>query len=141
LTDLIDFHFEDIAHPSFFDDVKAILWIDKIVEKYNSKIIGINYIFCSDEYLLDINKTHLNHDYYTDIITFPYREGKEIESDIFISLDRVADNAQAYGVTYEQELLRVIAHGVLHLVGFKDKSSDDEKAMRIAEDEAIALYN
>jgi len=106
-------------------------------EQIEFQLPPISYIFCSDEYLLDINKTYLDHDYYTDIITFPYKQGKEIESDIFISIDRIKENAQSYGVTFDDELLRVIAHGVLHMVGYGDKTDEQQIEMTKMENQAL----
>lgn len=115
-------------------------WLDKITEHYQVEIEGLNYIFCSDAYLLDINRTYLDHDYYTDIITFPYKQGKTIQSDIYISIDRVKDNAQEEGVAFNTELLRVMAHGLLHLIGYDDKSEEKAIDMRKQEDHCISLF-
>ncbi len=90
----------------------------------------INFIYCSDEYLLELNKSSLNHDYYTDIITFDYCEGKEVSGDLFISIDRVRENANEMNLTFEDELHRVMIHGVLHLCGYKDKTKKDAETMR-----------
>lgn len=114
-------------------------WIKKVVELHQGSITEINYIFCDDEYLLKINKQYLDHDYYTDIITFDNSIGKKLESDIFISVDRVGDNAKELSIEFKQELHRVIIHGILHLLGYKDKSPEEEKQMRKLEDEALAL--
>ena len=114
-------------------------WIQKVVELHQGSITEINYIFCDDEYLLEINKQYLDHDYYTDIITFDNSIGKKLESDIFISVDRVGDNAKELSIEFKQELHRVIIHGILHLLGYKDKSPEEEKQMRKLEDEALAL--
>lgn len=134
----IQFIDEDVEIPSFLnEDTKS--WLNNLSRLYNSSINHISYIFVSDEFLLDINRTYLQHDDYTDIITFPYKQGKEIESDIFISVDRVKENAETFEVSYEKEMLRVMAHGLLHLTGLKDKSVEEEKAMRKAEDEALAM--
>jgi rRNA maturation RNase YbeY len=101
----------------------------------------LNYIFCSDEYLLQINKDYLQHDYYTDIITFDLsEEKKKIIGEIYISLDRIRDNAQSLGTSIKEESLRVIFHGALHLCGYKDKRPADKKIMRRKEDEYIAIY-
>lgn len=116
-------------------------WIAQVAQNEGCKTGAINYIFCSDEHLLSVNKQYLNHDYYTDIITFDYTEDKRLAGDIFISVDRVADNAQTYKTTFERELYRVLIHGVLHLAGYKDKSKADEKLMRKKEDEALSLVN
>ncbi|MFN8417202.1 MAG: rRNA maturation RNase YbeY [Cytophagaceae bacterium] len=115
-------------------------WLKKVAKKEGFSIVGLNYIFCSDEYLLQINKDFLDHDYYTDIITFDQSEVKgKIEGDIFISIDRVKDNAKTEGSTFKQELHRVLAHGVLHLTGYKDKTPKDAKKMRVKEEEALKL--
>ena len=115
-------------------------WIEKIVSLHEGGIAEIVYIFCSDERLLEINKSSLSHDYYTDIITFPYKQGTEIESDIFISVDRVRENAKQFDTAFETELLRVIAHGLLHLTGYADKTEDEKSVMRKQEEEAIELF-
>lgn len=105
-------------------------WIVAILKKYNQKIDFINFIFCNDEYLYQINKERLNHDTYTDIITFQYNEKTEaLESDIYISIDRIKENSETYKVSFENELKRVLAHGVLHLFGFKDKTTKEQKEM------------
>jgi rRNA maturation RNase YbeY len=112
--------------------------LKKVAKKEGYSIVGLNYIFCSDEYLLQINKDFLEHDYYTDIITFDQSEVKgKIEGDIFISIDRVKDNAKTVGSTFTQELHRVLAHGLLHLTGYKDKTPKDAKKMRAKEEEAL----
>jgi rRNA maturation RNase YbeY len=138
---LIDFHEEDRFLPKSLTTTKIRDWIESLTSSYGSKIERLDYIFCSDEYLIKINKEYLDHDDYTDIITFPYQEGKTIESDIFISLDRVMENAQMLEIKYEHELLRVLAHGLLHLIGFKDKSAEDVIKMRKAEDDAILSFD
>jgi len=95
----------------------------------------------SDEELLSINKKHLEHDYYTDIITFDYSRGNKISGELYVSLERVEENALALGLRYESELRRVVAHGILHLIGFKDKTEEEEKAMRSKEDEVLAYID
>lgn len=117
-----------------------INWLDKIIKIEKHKTGDISYIFCSDKYLLKINKSYLNHDFYTDIITFDYSENKSVSGDIFISIDRVKENAKHFGVSFQNELLRVIAHGVLHLCGHKDKTKAQEKQMRAKEDYYLSLY-
>jgi probable rRNA maturation factor len=105
--------------------------VKNIFAKENKSYKIINYIFCSDEYLLEINKSVLNHDYYTDIITFPLHETeKQVEAEIYISIDRVKENATIHNTLFKQELTRVIAHGALHLCGYKDKTQKDIKLMR-----------
>jgi rRNA maturation RNase YbeY len=116
-------------------------WIGAIIKSESKSLGEINYIFCDDDYLLDINIKHLNHDYYTDIITFNYCEGDLISGDLFISSDRVKDNAQTYQVSFEEELLRVMSHGVLHLIGYNDKSEAEELIMRKKEDEKIKMFH
>ena len=115
-------------------------WIHLTIEKYHKKAGAISYIFCSDEEILKINKQYLNHDYYTDIITFDYSENGVVSGDLFISLDTVKSNSEKFGTIYEEELHRVMIHGVLHLCGFKDKTSADEKIMRKKEDEALEIF-
>ncbi|MDR1368912.1 MAG: rRNA maturation RNase YbeY [Dysgonamonadaceae bacterium] len=116
-------------------------WVKSVLTVYQKKPGGIAYIFCSDEKILEVNKQYLQHDYYTDIITFDYSEGNVVSGDIFISLDTVKSNSEKYNTTYDEELHRVIIHGILHLCGFKDKSSEDEKLMRAAEDKALDLLS
>ena len=135
----ISFHYEEVTYR-LPDETAVSMWMHGLVTEAGSVVSSISYIFCSDEYLLQINKDHLDHDYYTDIITFPYRQGKLIESDIFISIDRVRDNASDQKVPFETELLRVMAHGVLHLLGYKDKTDTEAIRMRAAEDRAIGQY-
>lgn len=105
------------------------------------KIVGnLNYVFCSDEFLLELNQKHLNHNTLTDIITFDYTEGITLNSDIFISIERVLENAKSFNVNFENELLRVMIHGVLHLCGYKDKKKEDAQKMRLKENFYIRLY-
>jgi rRNA maturation RNase YbeY len=136
----IEFFEEDISLPENFQIAHTITWLETIAKHHQVEIKELNYIFCSDDYLLEINKTHLNHDYYTDIITFPYGDHKKISGDIFISLDRVNDNALQFKVEKDEELKRVISHGLLHLIGFKDKTEEEAKVMREKENEAIEMY-
>lgn len=132
----------------FFEDTNELSLQQSEIEKNIEKLIDtegkmpgdISYIFCSDDYLLEINKQYLNHDYYTDVITFDYCEDGVISGDIFISVDTIKSNAQEYSVTFEKELQRVMIHGVLHLVGYKDKQEDDQKVMRSKEDEYLKLF-
>lgn len=112
-------------------------WIKSVVEKRGMKVGEISYIFCKDEYLLNINKTYLNHDYFTDIISFDYSDKDKVAGDLFISIDRVLDNSKSLNQEFEQELYRVIIHGVLHLLGLKDKTEKEEKEMRKAEEECL----
>ena len=104
--------------------------------------LRLNYVFCNDAFLLNINQQFLNHDTYTDIITFPLSESeKEIEAEIYISLERIGENANKHKVTFEEELQRVMFHGVLHLLGFKDKSAEDKKKMRSLENQWIEAFH
>lgn len=120
---------------------KVKTWVNQCITA-QQKITGeINYIFCSDEYLRGINMQYLNHDYYTDIITFNYNENKTINGDIYISLDRVRDNAVSYKVNFHTELQRVVIHGILHLLGLKDSTPKQKENMRKAEDACIEKYN
>ncbi len=116
-------------------------WLDKVAKTEDFVTGELNYIFCDDSYLLTINKNYLNHDTYTDIISFDYVEGSLINGDIFISTERVEENAQNFGVTFDEELRRVMAHGILHLMGYKDKSAPDKEIMRKKEDEKIKLFH
>lgn len=115
-------------------------WLRSIANLYDYSLTDVQYIFCSDEYLLNVNRDFLQHDYYTDIITFDLSEKKgEILSEIYISIDRVKDNAKTYNVPFYEELHRVLAHGILHLCGLKDKTAKQEKEMRSAENQALQL--
>ena len=116
--------------------------IASLLKKEGVKSSHIQYIFCSDEYLLDINKQFLQHDYYTDIITFDLSDNASIllEGEIYISIDRVKDNAKSQQTDWKEELKRVLYHGVLHLCGYKDKTPKDEKQMRAKEDEYLKLF-
>jgi len=125
----------------FFEDVKKIdlevsndkQWILNCIKKYKKITGSINFIFCSDTYLLEINRKYLNHNYYTDIITFDYCEGDVINGDIYISIDRVEDNSKKFNSVFSIELHRVMIHGVLHLVGLKDSTEEEKLVMRNAE--------
>jgi probable rRNA maturation factor len=114
-------------------------WIKSVAADYAKKIANINYVFCSDERILEVNKQFLHHDYFTDIITFDYSENNCIAGDIFISLDTVKSNADEFGVSYEQELHRIIIHGILHLCGQDDKSP--ELRIEMTRKENLALAN
>lgn len=121
--------------------LKIKRWIKQVVENYGYKLGEVSYVFCSDERILEVNKQYLSHDFYTDIITFDYVERERVSGDIFISIDRVEENAQDFNVSFQQELLRVIIHGVLHLLGFEDHSQEEQQLMRQKENEAIALWD
>ncbi len=123
----------DVEVPSFKVE-PFVFWINSVVEEEGYGVGEITFVFCSDDYLLEMNRKHLDHDYYTDIITFDYVEGDVVSGDLFISLDRIGDNASLLNVQYEEELLRVCVHGVLHLCGYQDKSDNEEQVMRTKED-------
>ncbi|MBU3660829.1 MAG: rRNA maturation RNase YbeY [Flavobacteriales bacterium] len=129
---MIEFEFIDIEIPEFKPEFFVSSLSDLIVSEGFSEG-DITVVFVTDEYLLDMNKTHLDHDYYTDIITFDYTESNFISGDLFISYDRVLENARDFNVSSFNELSRVVFHGVLHLCGYKDKSEEDEKLMRAKE--------
>lgn len=118
-----------------------LLWINKIIDSEGFTSEDINYIFCDDAYLHKINVIYLEHDTYTDIITFDYSENGVLQSDIYISVERVVENASIYEVSFEQELLRVMAHGILHLCGYKDKTEEDSKKMRSKEEEKMKMFH
>ena len=129
---MINFHYETNFE---LPNEKAIaLWISNAIAEENAKEGEINYVFCSDDYLHKINVEYLNHDTLTDIISFDYSVGKELHGDIYISVDRVKENASEFKVSFEEELARVVIHGILHYCGYKDKSLEDAKLMRAKED-------
>lgn len=137
---LVSFHSEDIDFK--LEQETAIqTWIKAVIEQQEAKLVGLSYIFCSDAYLHNINVEYLNHDTLTDIITFPYLSPPDVEGDIFISVDRVRENAQTFQVPFEQELRRVIIHGVLHLCGQGDKTEQEAAQMRQKENEALVMFS
>ncbi len=137
-TPSIDFHAEDVDYP-LTDEALLRQWIEKVIEGAGCHLVQLNYIFCSDEYLYRLNVEYLDHDTYTDIITFPYAEPPAVHGDLFISVERVRDNARELGVPFEDELHRVMIHGVWHLCGQGDKTEAEAQAMRQREDEALQL--
>ena len=121
--------------------LKVSGWLKNIAVSEGYKVGELNYIFCSDDYLLEINKQYLDHDYYTDIITFDNsEEDGKLEGDIYVSIDRVKENADHIGVSFDIELRRVLVHGLLHLIGFNDSDEDLKQQMRAKEDECLLLY-
>lgn len=122
------------------EDATAI-WLSNVIESEKKKEGEINYIFCDDEYLHKINLEYLNHDTLTDIISFDYTMGNELNGDIFVSVERVKDNALDFKVSFEEELRRVLVHGLLHYCGYKDKGKEDELKMRAKEDEKLAMFH
>jgi probable rRNA maturation factor len=138
---IISFFFPEKKVPALKERTRLKGFINKLFQKEGFKLNSLNYIFCSDDYLLTLNQQHLQHDYYTDILTFDLSHTKkEIEGEIYISIDRVRDNAENHDKTFNNELHRVIFHGALHLCGYKDKTKEQEKKMRGKEDEWLALY-
>ncbi|WP_396138444.1 rRNA maturation RNase YbeY [Flavobacterium sp.] len=136
---MISFNYETdftLDNESIYKD-----WIFRIVDSEGFELGEINYIFCDDEYLHKINVEYLNHDTLTDIISFDYSVGNILQGDIFISTERVSDNAKDFRVVFDEELKRVMSHGVLHYCGYKDKSTADEAIMRSKEDEKIAMFH
>lgn len=137
---MINFHVEDTDFK-LQQKLKLKNWLKSVLEAEGFVLGDINYVFCSDEYLLKINVEYLDHDYLTDIITFDNSEDEElIEGDIFISIDRVVDNAKTFQVSTEHELRRVLVHGVLHLCGYLDKTDEEEKLMREKENHYLKLF-
>jgi len=123
-----------LPHPR-----KTSSWIKKVVRSESSEVGDLNYIFCSDKYLLGVNQQYLNHDTYTDIITFGLSDGATIEGDIYISIPRVRENARLQKVSFHDELDRVIIHGILHLLGYSDKTPRKKALMRKKEDACLSL--
>ena len=136
---MISFNYENKFELS--NEEQLSNWISSVIVSEDKKEGEINYIFCDDEYLLSLNEQYLNHDTLTDIISFDYSVGKELHGDIFISTERVLENAAEFKVSFEEELKRVMVHGVLHYCGYKDKSEEDEKLMRFKEDEKIKMFH
>lgn len=134
---MIQFFYENLPESV---NTEYTIWLKDIILSEDKKLGEINYIFCDDEYLLKVNQDYLQHDYYTDIITFDYVKGKTISGEIFVSLQRISDNASTLSKNYEEELRRVLAHGILHLCGYKDKTEEEELLMRSKEDFYIAKY-
>ena len=137
---MINFYTESVDFPFSRRGSKADLrtYINNLIRNEGKKTGDINYIFCTDDYLLEINKQYLSHDYYTDVITFDYSEFPVVSGDIFISVDMVRNNAKEFAPSIEHEMYRVIFHGVLHLCGYMDKQPDEEKLMREKEDYYLA---
>lgn len=129
---MIQFFFENIDEIPI--STATISWLEDVIKTENKKLGEINYILCDDEYLLKVNQDFLDHDYYTDIITFDYVKGKTISGDIFVSLPRISDNAKTLVRDFNSEFHRVLAHGILHLMGYKDKTEEEITVMRQKED-------
>ena len=116
-------------------------WISKVITSENKKEGEINFIFCDDDYLHKLNVEYLDHDTLTDVISFDYSVGNELHGDVFISTERVSDNAKDFNIAFEEEIKRVIIHGILHYCGYKDKSQDEEALMRSKEEEKINMFH
>lgn len=134
---MIEYHYHiDLE----LDEQNISLWLDRVIRRFDFELGELNYYFVDDEELHKINMEYLNHDTLTDIISFDYTVGRIISGDIFISIDRVKENANELGELFHVELRRVMSHGVLHYIGLKDKTDEEKVLMRNAEDEALALY-
>ncbi len=136
-AEMIRFTTEDIEMPTL-DERKVGKWIRAVAADYGFAVGNINYIFCSDERELAVNREFLGHDYYTDVITFDYSTAQTLNGDIFISLDTVQSNAEMVGTSFEQELMRILIHGVLHLTGQGDKTPETKAEMTAKEEKALA---
>lgn len=137
---MIEFYSQDTPFPEFLND-KTKHWIDTIITSYSKEAGDISYLFCSDDHILSVNKQYLNHDYYTDIITFDYCISNIISGDLVISIDTVKSNSEQFNTEFKNELHRVIIHGILHLIGFKDATDDEKAIMRREEDKALSLLS
>lgn len=123
------------------DQARYSKWLERVILSEDKKLEEISYIFCDDEYLLNINQQYLDHDTYTDIITFDYCVGNILQADIYISTERVQENAESFKVNFDEELRRVLAHGILHLCGYKDKTELEAETMRRKEEEKMQLFH
>lgn len=136
---MITYNSENVKMPKIRKrDTSA--WIKKVAASYGRKVGDIGYLFCDDEKILEVNREYLHHDYYTDIITFDYDEDDIISGDLVISLDTVRSNAELFNKTYEEELYRVIIHGILHLCGINDKGPGEREIMEAAENKALLMW-
>ena len=135
---MITYHFEQTKFV-FRQKTLTSKWLRLVAESEIRRIGDISIIFCSDNYILDINRRYLGHDYFTDIITFDYCEGDRLSGDLFISVDSVRENSVEYGTEFKDELNRVIVHGILHLIGYDDHTDEDVKVMRSKEDYYLSL--
>ena len=135
---MITYHTEGTVMPSI-KKRETTAWVRAVVATYGKKVGDVSYIFCNDKRILEVNREFLQHDYYTDIITFDYTEGNRISGDLFISLDTVKTNAEQFGQDYKHELYRVIIHGILHLCGIDDKGPGQRELMEAAENQALEM--
>jgi len=137
---MITYNTENVKMPAIKRrDTTA--WVKRVAQSYGKKVGEVGYLFCDDEHILEVNREYLGHDYYTDIITFDYCEDDVISGDLVISLDTVRTNAEKFNKEYDEELHRVIIHGILHLCGLNDKGPGERELMEAAEDRALALRN
>ena len=137
----IQFHTEEPLNFELEQSANITQWLQNVIKEEKHFLAYLNYIFCTDDYLLNINRQYLQHDYYTDVITFDNSDqGPQIEGDIFISIHRIQENATSLSVDTQQELQRVMVHGLLHLLGYKDKSEAEQKIMRQKEDHYLATF-
>ncbi len=135
---MVSFSAEGVPFPPI-DRRATTAWIQRVARTYGRTLGDVSYLFCDDEHILEVNRQFLQHDYYTDIITFDYDEGDTLNGDLVISLDTVRSNAEGLGKSYDEELHRVIIHGVLHLCGLNDKGPGERELMEAAENRALAL--
>ena len=140
MTPAYQWIFSGVERP-VLDYQQLELWLAQVAQSHNRSVHSLNYIFCNDEEILDVNRRFLNHDYYTDIITFDNDLGSLLRGDMYISLDTVRSNAESLGLDYDRELKRVIVHGVLHLCGINDKGPGEREIMERHEDEALAMLD
>lgn len=135
---MISYHTIDVKMPDL-PHRATTAWVRAVAATYGKRVGEVAYVFCSDEKILEVNRQYLQHDYYTDIITFDYTRGDVIGGDLFISLDTVRSNAELFGKSYEEELHRVVIHGILHLCGINDKGPGEREIMEEAENRALAM--
>ena len=135
---MITYNVENVKMPAI-KRRETTAWIRRVADTYGKKVGEVGYLFCDDEHILEVNREYLGHDYYTDIITFDYCEGNTLSGDLVISLDTVRTNAEMFHKNYDEELHRVIIHGILHLCGLNDKGPGERELMEAAEDKALAL--
>jgi rRNA maturation RNase YbeY len=137
---MITYNTENVKMPAI-KRRETTAWVKRVAQSYGKKVGEVGYLFCDDEHILEVNREYLGHDYYTDIITFDYCEDDVISGDLVISLDTVRTNAEKFNKEYDEELHRVIIHGILHLCGLNDKGPGERELMEAAEDRALALRN
>ena len=135
---MITYNTIDVDMPALPQHETSV-WVRAVAESYGKRVGEVAYVFCNDEKILEVNRQFLQHDYFTDIITFDYTEGQRIGGDLFISLDTVRSNAELFGRPYDEELHRVVIHGILHLCGINDKGPGERELMEAAENKALAL--